>query len=192
MDSPIGMYVTPNQAGSRNGANILMTWGTLASIGYDKYVQTTKAILNLRDNLVKDLKEIPELKILGNADLSVIAFDAANFNIYAISNRMKKMGWHLNNIQHVKGAHLCLTANHLKNPEFQKNFISDLKTSIAYVKDHLNDKPEGDGAVYASMAKMPAAIAPQLKKKLAREFAILNANIEETRSKRPFRKSAQH
>ncbi len=184
LDSPIGMYITPNQAGSRNGANILMTWGTLLAMGHDKYVEVTKNILQLKDKIVMELKKIPELTLLGNADLSVIGFDAKNINIYAISEQMHDKGWHLNNIQKVKGTHLCLTANHLQNKDFTKRFIRDLKASIKYIQSHPLYKPKGDGATYASLAVMPTMIAPQLKNKLGREYVLLSGNIEATRSSR--------
>lgn len=183
LDHPIGKYATPNQAGSRNGAMILMTWGTLASIGYDKYVETTKCILDLKTRFCHALKNVPDVKILGQADLSVIAIDSDKHNIYAISEQMKRRGWHLNTIQNVKGFHLCLTANHLKNPKLVTEFIRDLRLSIAYVKKHPNEKLKGDGAVYAGLKKMPAAIAPQLRRKLGREYLLLNGNIEPTRDK---------
>lgn len=182
LDSPIGMYITPNQAGSRNGANILMTWGTLLAKGHDNYVKSTTAILNLKKIIVKELQKIPQLKLLGNSDLSVIAFDAAHLNIYAITEQMHLKGWHLNNIQNVKGAHLCLTANHLQDKNFTRRFINDLKSSIAYIEANPQLKPKGDGAVYASLAAMPTAIAPQLKNKLGREYVQLSGNIEATRA----------
>lgn len=184
LDSSIGMYITPNQAGSRNGANILMTWGTLLSIGHDQYVKNTKNILALKSKIVTEVKKIPQLKLLGNADLSVIAFDSDTLNIYAISEQMHKKGWHLNNIQHVKGAHLCLTANHLKSKTFCRRFIRDLTLSVQYVEKHPLEKPKGDGAVYASLAAMPPLLAPQLKNKLGREYALLTGNIEQTRNEK--------
>ncbi|MGE3319691.1 MAG: aminotransferase class I/II-fold pyridoxal phosphate-dependent enzyme [Candidatus Berkiella sp.] len=182
LDSPIGMYITPNQAGSRNGANILMTWGTLLSIGHDTYVKTTRSILNLKNKVVNELQSIPELRLLGEADLSVIAFDSHHLNIYAITEQMHHKGWHLNNIQNVKGAHLCLTANHLRDKQFTTRFIRDLNESIAFVKNNPQLKPKGDGAVYASLAAMPTLIAPQLKNKLGRKYVEFTANIEATRT----------
>jgi len=182
LDSAIGMYITPNQAGSRNGANILMTWGTLLAVGRDQYIENTRKILALRTEIVTEIKKITQLKLLGNADLSVIAFDSHIVNIYAISEQMHQKGWHLNNIQHVKGAHLCLTANHLQSKTFCHRFIRDLASAVKYVNEHPLEKPKGDGATYASLAAMPPLLAPQLKNKLGREYALLAGNIEQSRS----------
>lgn len=184
LDHPIGMYATPNQAGSRNGEMILKTWATLAAIGYDKFVRTTKKILDLKIKIKYELQKIRELTVLGNVDLSVIAVDSPNLNIYAIHEQMKKKGWSLNTIQNVNGIHLCLTANHLRRKDFAKRFIVDLKQSIQYVKSNPHEKLEGDGAVYAGMAAMPKTFAPHLKMKLGREYVMLTGNIEETRNKK--------
>ena len=184
LDSPIGMYITPNQAGSRNGATILMTWGTMLAKGHDEYVEGTKKVLQLKERIVKELNKIPQLKLLGHSDLSVIAFDSPTLNVYAISEHMHNKGWHLNNVQNIKGTHLCLTANHLQRSGFTTRFISDLKEAIKHVKNHPYEKLKGDGATYASIAAMPPLITHQLKNKLGREYVLLNGNIEATRSLR--------
>jgi sphinganine-1-phosphate aldolase len=182
LDSPIGMYVTPNQAGSRCGANILMTWGTLASIGRDKYIETTRKIIALRASIETKLKRIPELKILGTPRLSVIAFESPVFNIYLLSEKMKAKGWHLNNIQGPAGTHLCLTARHLEDPKFAEKLMKDLRACIANLKRYPNQKPKGEGAVYATLAKIPAVLAPHLKAKLGQEHHYLSTRVGPTRS----------
>jgi len=189
LDSPIGMYITPNQAGSRCGANILMTWATLAHIGRDNYVDITKRIFNLREKIADEIKQIADLKILGTPLLSVIAFDAKDLNIYLISEKMKAKGWHLNNIQNPAGTHLCLTAKHLEDPQFSATFIQDLKECVQYVKDHPHEKPKGEGAVYATLGSIPAVISPQLKEKLGQEYYYLSTRIQPTRAKK--RETAQ-
>jgi glutamate/tyrosine decarboxylase-like PLP-dependent enzyme len=181
LDSEIGMYVTPNQAGSRCGANILMTWATLASIGEKKYVETTRQILSLREKIQTKLVSIPELRVMGTPKLSVIAFDAPSLNIYQISDKMKEKGWHLNNVQKPAGTHLCLTAKHLADRRFADKFIRDLKACVAYVKQHPLEKLKGDGAVYATLAKIPSLMAPHLKMKMGQEHYYLSTRIKPTR-----------
>jgi sphinganine-1-phosphate aldolase len=182
LDSPIGMYVTPNQAGSRCGANILMTWGTLASIGHQEYIETTRKIIALRASIQTKLNKIPELKILGTPQLSVIAFASPVFNIYLVSEKMKAKGWHLNNIQGPAGTHLCLTARHLEDPTFADKFMKDLRSCVNDLKKNPNQKPKGEGAVYATLAKIPAVLAPHLKAKLGKEHHYLSTRVGPTRS----------
>ncbi len=182
LDSEIGMYVTPDQPGSRCGANIMMTWGTLALIGEDKYVETTKQIITLRQEIEARLREIEDLEIMGNPQLSLVAFNTKNINIFQVSHMMKEMkGWHLNNIQKPNGCHLCLTARHLSSPDFANRFVDDLKACIDYVKTHPDEKLAGDGAVYATMAKIPGAVSKPVKENLGRQFTFLNSRIKPTR-----------
>jgi sphinganine-1-phosphate aldolase len=176
------MYVTPNQAGSRCGANILMTWGTLASIGHEKYIETARQIIALRASIETKLQKIPELKILGTPRLSVIAFASPIFNIYLLSEKMKAKGWHLNNIQNPAGTHLCLTARHLTDPKFADKFMKDLRSCVNDLKKNPNQKPKGEGAVYATLAKIPAVLAPHLKTKMGQEHHYLSTRVGPTRS----------
>jgi glutamate/tyrosine decarboxylase-like PLP-dependent enzyme len=159
----------------------MMTWGTLALIGEEKFVQVTRDIIQLRENLQKKLRRIPELKMMGTPQLSVLAFDAKDLNIYQISHKMKEKGWHLNNIQKPAGTHLCLTAKHLEDRDFANRFIRDLEACVAYVKANPHEKLEGDGATYATMAQIPAALSRPLKEEMGREFTYLSSRVRATR-----------
>jgi sphinganine-1-phosphate aldolase len=184
LDSGIGFYITPNQAGSRSGANILMTWATLLRIGRSKYVEMTQAILELKNTLRTELEKIPEITLLGKSDLSVIGFSSSIFNIYLLSEKMHDLGWHLNNIQDPAGFHLCLTAKHLEDPNFAQRFLKDFTTCVEEIKLNPNQKPKGEGAVYGMKAKIPA-FAPQLKEKLGREYQYLSNRTHATRRSKP-------
>tara|TARA_R110002110_G_scaffold415800_1_gene656271 strand:+ start:24723 stop:26387 length:1665 start_codon:yes stop_codon:yes gene_type:complete len=181
-----GLYLTPNMAGSRMGAMILMTWAILAHVGFKGYVQATKDIMALREKVNMMFKEIPELEVIGDPKVNVVAFrfnKATNHNIYLLLEKMKERGWHLNGLQDPAAIHLCVTYLQTEQTNFIETFESDLKWAIEYIKKNPMEQPKGDGATYGAMQKIPGAIAPQLLEMLGREYNFLDSRVEATRPK---------
>ena len=63
----------------------------------------------------KALKQIPELRVIGEPDMCNVAFTGATpgMNIYAINDLLTKKGWHLNALQRPSAVHMCFTAQHV-------------------------------------------------------------------------------
>jgi glutamate/tyrosine decarboxylase-like PLP-dependent enzyme len=61
------------------------------------------------------LKQIPELRVIGEPDMCNVAFTGAmpGMNIYAINDLLTKKGWHLNALQRPAAVHMCFTAQHV-------------------------------------------------------------------------------
>lgn len=178
-----GLYLTPGMDGSRSGAMILLTWAIMASIGRSGYVEQAKGIRTLLDNVKLALAELPEIRVIGNPQVNVVAFQFIDpqYNIYLLSEKMKEKGWHLNGLQHPAAVHICLTAKQTEKPDYIVRLISDLKESIEYIKKHPAEKPKGDGATYGALQEVPKAIAPQLLDLIGRKYNSLDSNVEVTR-----------
>ena len=65
--------------------------------------------------------EIPELYILGNPPVSVVAFGAkesSGINILKVGDTMGKKGWHLNALQKPAAVHIAVTVRKLHRRSF--------------------------------------------------------------------------
>ena len=62
--------------------------------------------------IVKELKKIDGIRVIGDPQVSVVAIDSERFNVYALSDGMKKRGWNLNALQFPSSIHLCCTMLH--------------------------------------------------------------------------------
>uniref|UniRef100_A0A914CI28 sphinganine-1-phosphate aldolase n=1 Tax=Acrobeloides nanus TaxID=290746 RepID=A0A914CI28_9BILA len=97
---PGGIYATPTLSGSRSGLTIALTWATLLHFGRNEYIERTKKIVGAAQKLAAAIPKIPGLILHGKADVSVVAFRSEQFNIYAVSDKLNKLGWNLNTLQY--------------------------------------------------------------------------------------------
>jgi sphinganine-1-phosphate aldolase len=142
-----GLYASPTLAGSRPGALMVGCWASLMFMGRDGYLQSCKGIVGAA-RMIKEAirKEIPELYVLGDPIVSVVAFSSALINIYDLSDTMSKKGWHLNALQNPAAIHIACTR--LTLPVVNE-FIADLQLSIKELKDAGSTSPSvGTAALY--------------------------------------------
>ncbi len=129
-----GLYFSPTFAGSRPGALSAAGWAALVSIGEEGYLDAARRILETAETIKQGIAEIPELRILGNP-LWVIAFASDTLNVYQIMEQMTRRGWSLNGLHKPSAVHIAITLRHTQ-PGVAARFVSDLRESVAYVKDH--------------------------------------------------------
>ncbi|MBI4671890.1 MAG: aminotransferase class V-fold PLP-dependent enzyme [Chloroflexi bacterium] len=165
-----GLYFSPTFAGSRPGALSAAAWAALVSIGENGYLDATRKILETATKIKQGIREIPELKILGDP-LWVIAFAVAShhpqrtssregddlrsntLNIYQVMDAMTQRGWSLNGLHKPAAVHIALTLRHAA-PGVTERFVNDLRDAVAYVRAHPEDKGEM-APVYGLAANLP-------------------------------------
>jgi glutamate/tyrosine decarboxylase-like PLP-dependent enzyme len=164
-DWPGGLYFSPTFAGSRPGALSAACWAALTSIGAQGYMDATRKILATADIIKKGIREMPDLRVLGEP-LFVVAFASDSLDIYKVLDQMTYKKWSLNGLHKPSCAHICVTLRHTQ-PGVAERFVEDLRESVAYVKAH----PEEKGSmapVYGMAATMPmrGLVSDMLKKYL--------------------------
>lgn len=75
------------------------------------------------------LREIEEIYIIGQPDVSVIAVGSKVFDIYRLSSALNERGWNLNVLQFPSGFHMCITVQHTAEGVADK-FVSDIQECI--------------------------------------------------------------
>jgi len=77
------------------------------------YYRSSKNIITAARKIIHAIKtEIPELYILGNPPVSVVAFGAKEglgINILKVGDTMSEKGWHLNALQKPAAVHIAVT-----------------------------------------------------------------------------------
>lgn len=108
-----GVYASPGFAGSRPGALIAGCWTSLMSVGEEGYLNACVKIVGTTKQIADRIRGSPvlaaELEVMGNPQVSVVAFTARNLNIYDIADEMSHRGWHLNSLQDPPAMHVAVT-----------------------------------------------------------------------------------
>jgi len=164
-DWPGGLYFSPTFAGSRPGALSAACWAALTSIGASGYIEATKKILETAGTIKEGIRQIPELRVLGDP-LFVVAFASDTLDIYKVLDYMSRKKWSLNGLHKPSCVHICLTLRHTQ-PGVAERFLADLQEAVEYVKAH----PEEKGTmapVYGMAATLPlrGLVSDMLKKYL--------------------------
>lgn len=152
---PGGIYATPTLAGSRAGLNIALTWATLLHFGREEYVKRARKITAATKQLADAIAKVPGLEVVGRTDVSVVAFRSSEFNIYAVGDKLNKLGWNLNTLQMPDSIHFCLTYNQASNDVITA-FLNDLKfvtEEVAKLED--KGKDSHTAAIYGMATQIP-------------------------------------
>lgn len=106
-----GLYGSPTLAGSRPGALTVGAWTTMVYLGEEGYIKNIRSILETSQILRHAVEnEIPELDLIGDPLLSVVAFKSDVINVHVLGDLLsKKYGWHLSSLQQPAALHLAVT-----------------------------------------------------------------------------------
>merc|ERR1719192_2169651 len=154
-DWPGGIYATPTIGGSRAGGIVAACWAALLYFGREGYVSATRDIVTTTRRIAEAIRATPGVTIVGCPDVSVVAFDSPEFNIYAINDGMKDRGWALNALQFPSCLHLAVTKCHTL-PGVADRFIKDLQEVTAIIRLDPSGAEKSDSAVfYGGAAAVP-------------------------------------
>lgn len=95
-----GLFVSPTMAGSRSGGIIAATWASMINHGKEGYLEASTAIFDTLAFIVNEIKSMEGLDVMGHPRVCIVAFTSQLFNIYSLSDEMKKKGWLLSPLQY--------------------------------------------------------------------------------------------
>ncbi|KRX02205.1 Pyridoxal phosphate-dependent transferase [Pseudocohnilembus persalinus] len=162
---PGGLYATAQPAGSRSSAPIVGAWYAMMYHGEEKYRDNAKQIIKAVQMIRKEIEEnIPELRIIGDPKLMVIAFyykKGIKSSIYQLDNELHKRGWSLNGLQKPNSIHVAMTLPFAQNIS---QFIKDLRDSVQLLREdptlHANST-SGSVGLYGASGEIPDSITKE-------------------------------
>lgn len=149
-----GLYVSPALLGTRPGGAIAAAWAAMMYMGEEGYKELAKITIETTRELIDKVNAIPELRVIGNPEMSVFAFTSTSkrINIYAVGDQMEHRGWHIDKTQKPEGLHIMVTAFH---KDVVDKFISELKASVEVVRENPELANQGGAAMYGLVANIP-------------------------------------
>jgi len=119
-------------------------------LGEEGYLRLAKTTLDTSDAILAGIRDMPELRVIGDPAMSVFAFTSDVIDIYALGDAMQEKGWHLDRQQRPPTLHMMITPAHEK---LVGEIISDLRSCVSTVKR--GAAPEGTAAMYGMLGSLP-------------------------------------
>ncbi|CAH8560461.1 unnamed protein product [Schistosoma turkestanicum] len=155
---PGGIYASSTLPGSRSGALIATCWAAMMYHGENGYCKSTRRIISTTQHITNELRKIPGIFVLGEPNVSIVAFSSNSFDIYKLSqllsNKPNGRGWNLNNLQFPSAIHLCVTDMHT-GKGCADRFIQDVTEIAKELMKKPNQKSEGSAAIYGLSQMIP-------------------------------------
>lgn len=111
-------------------------------------------MINTTRYITNEIRKIPELELMGEPDVSVVALTSSHFNILRLMDDLSEHGWVLNALQNPTGIHLAVTRLHTQAGVAQR-FVRDLKESVAKIMKQPDRKLGKVAAIYCSKQSVP-------------------------------------
>lgn len=138
---------------TKSGGPLAAAWAVLNYVGDSGYLEMVRQMRDGARALVKGIREIPELRLLGDPPMTLIACASDQLCVFALADEMKDRGWYIQpQLPHAGGPanfHLSLQ---LSNVPRVPEFLRDLGEAVAKVKAlPKSDLGENVGAMFAGV-----------------------------------------
>jgi sphinganine-1-phosphate aldolase len=147
-----GIYATTNITGSRSGLNLAWTWSMLNYQGYNQLKAQANNIVEHIAKIKSSFANDSDIYIFGDPNVCVVGFGSNTINIYDLSEKMKHLGWNLNELQKPDSFHLCVTNCHTQDSI--DTFIKDIKSSLTSLVSTGQTGVVGS-SIYGTTQKVP-------------------------------------
>jgi len=131
-DWPNGRFVTGTLVGTRPAGGVAGAWATFQHLGVAGYCEIARKLMAFVDAYKQGIADIPGLRVLGEPDLSIVAFGADDVDIFRVAEAMEKRGWLPGLLQKPKGIHRMMSM--IQAPSLEE-YLGDLKAALCAVRE---------------------------------------------------------
>ncbi len=126
-DWPGGIYGSTTMLGTRPGGAIAAAWAAFQSIGIGGYMEMAKRTMQATEKIKAGINAIPGLHIVGDPDMSILAFTSDTFDIHVLGDELHMRGWHFDRQQLPNSLHLTISQVHA---DVAEDFLTDLQACV--------------------------------------------------------------
>lgn len=129
--------INPTVQSTKSGGPLAAAWTLLRAVGDQGYLDLARKTLEATRAIVGALREIDGLRVLGEPEMSLVAFTGArpDFPLFALADAMKLRGWliqpQFSGFGSPANLHLTISAAHLA---VKDRFLADLRAAVAEVQ----------------------------------------------------------
>jgi sphinganine-1-phosphate aldolase len=129
---PSGRFYTTTIVGTRPAGGVAAAWAVFKHLGIAGYKQITGDLLAHVDAYRAGIIAIAGLKVIGNPDLSIVAFGSDEVDVFRVAEVMAEKGWLPGLLQRPKAIHRMLSRLHVP---VMDEYLSDLRAAVQRVRE---------------------------------------------------------
>lgn len=130
-----GFYASPNMQGTRPALPMACAWAILHHLGLEGYLALTERTITTARRLVRGVRAIPELTVLGEPEAHLVAISAhpdhdPPLDVFALGDALARRGWFHDRQKPPDSLHATVSAG---NAPVIDHYLSDLAACVAEV-----------------------------------------------------------
>ena len=115
-------------------------------------MKLAKVAMDATNRIRAGIESIDGLRVMGNPNMTVLAFDSDEVDVFTVGSKMDARGWHLDRNQFPSALHIMVTPAHA---EIADQLIEDLRLALEEARKEPAGTAEGMAALYGAAAAMP-------------------------------------
>jgi glutamate/tyrosine decarboxylase-like PLP-dependent enzyme len=128
---PNGRFRTATLVGTRPGGGVAAAWAILEHLGLAGYEAIAARLMDMTDRYRQGVAAIDGLAVHGDPHLSVVAFGATGYDVFAVAEALAGRGWVPGLTQTPRGIHRMMSLLHEGS---MSDFLDDLRRAVAEVR----------------------------------------------------------
>jgi len=127
-----GIFASTTFMGTKSGGPAAGCWAIMNHLGREGYREIVSEVMITSKRIREGIEQFECLDILGNPDMSLLAFTSKTGNIFNIGDALGRKGWHLDRLQFPDALHLTITR---LNTGMEDEFLQDLAQVLGEEED---------------------------------------------------------
>jgi len=120
-------------------------WAVMHRLGIDGYRRLTAVTIDATRRLIAGVRTHPGLRVLGQPDAHVFAFESPELDVFALGDALHRHGWHLDRQTPPDSLHATVSAG---NAPVVDDFLRDLGNGVSEVA---TTRTDDRGTEYANL-----------------------------------------
>jgi glutamate/tyrosine decarboxylase-like PLP-dependent enzyme len=118
-----GIFASTTFMGTKSGGPLAGCWAIMKHLGREGYREIAQEVMKTTSRIRDGIEGFPSLEIIGNPQMSVLAFTSKSGNVFNIGDALHRKGWDLDRLQFPDALHLTVTR---LNVGMEEEFLKDL------------------------------------------------------------------
>ncbi|MBE9517053.1 MAG: aspartate aminotransferase family protein, partial [Bacteroidetes bacterium] len=127
-----GIFASTTFMGTKSGGPVAGCWAIMNHLGREGYRDLAQEVMKTALRIRSGIENFNSLEIIGNPQMSLLAFTSKAGNIFNIGDALHRKGWDLDRLQFPDALHLTVTS---LNVGMEEKFLKDLGEVLGEEQD---------------------------------------------------------